>query len=665
MPGAGDILCTIEKVDLDSEVGRYEALSYCWGTNEQPKNSIWLNGYPFEVFSNLYAALTQLRRPESTRRLWIDAICINQIANDGEAEKNTQIPLMGKIYHQAASVVIWLGAAEPEYDSDKTLDIVYHQNVEAMQPRKFATNFGRLLKRPWFRRTWIVQEFVLGKTLPQIMCGSRSVSFGNFMATHWLLPLLMNRFPDMDFVQLRKIVDSDGNVVSSKLFKRKLDFVWRNHDEVQNTLTALTNIREIVTDNDARLRPKPLYKILPLVKAFGVTYRKDKIYGVFGMVSPSVHESVQVDYRKTVAEVYRDAMTYMLRAQDDEPGAVDLYLEYPLSLSLESSTSDLPSWVPDSSCDSPFLRVHEDVTWYWLYHQNLNGHSPRLRKQHGRHTVIRNQIKRHLIFVDDTRLIVRGFLVDEVDVVVESKFFGLDRGMRTYSEQQMRSPSEADKNEGCQIKKWLDEHDKTQDETIPEIVSQADDPSILSASTLTQRYRTQCLHEIDELCRKKLSVSGRGVDSESWFTFIWRDLFEGYPTIMNVSEQEFDEQFYHLAQTERNMSGETWLSNLLKNNVRNPTELPQLNVPVRELFQPPRTFFTTRTSGFYGIGPPGVREGDKFAFLFPQAYMAFILRPLGENFCMVGPCIVPPRLRDRALEIFESSVNDGDELVII
>ena len=106
------------------------------------------------VLSNLFAALKQLREPTSTRTLWINAICINQAGDEWKAEKNTQIPISSRIYHQAASVIVWLGTAE--YDSNEILDVITQQNVEAMQTRKFATDFGRLLKRPWFRRTWIV-----------------------------------------------------------------------------------------------------------------------------------------------------------------------------------------------------------------------------------------------------------------------------------------------------------------------------------------------------------------------------------------------------------------------------------------------------------------------------------------------------------------------------
>ena len=99
LPGSGDLLCTIEFADGNSAAAQYDALSYCWGANEQPKHTIWINGHPFVVLSNLYAALTQLRKPKSKRKLWIDAVCIKQAGDEGKAEKDTQILLMSRIYH--------------------------------------------------------------------------------------------------------------------------------------------------------------------------------------------------------------------------------------------------------------------------------------------------------------------------------------------------------------------------------------------------------------------------------------------------------------------------------------------------------------------------------------------------------------------------------------
>ena len=52
-------------------------------------------------------------------------------------------PLMSRIYQQAASVIVWLGAAED--NSKETLDTIAQPDVEAMQSHRFATDFGRVL----------------------------------------------------------------------------------------------------------------------------------------------------------------------------------------------------------------------------------------------------------------------------------------------------------------------------------------------------------------------------------------------------------------------------------------------------------------------------------------------------------------------------------------
>ncbi|KAH6681505.1 heterokaryon incompatibility, partial [Halenospora varia] len=58
------------------------------------------------VTSNLYSALTNLRRGGVSRVIWIDALCINQCDS---IEKSWQVQLMGEIYQKAAFVIVWIG----------------------------------------------------------------------------------------------------------------------------------------------------------------------------------------------------------------------------------------------------------------------------------------------------------------------------------------------------------------------------------------------------------------------------------------------------------------------------------------------------------------------------------------------------------------------------
>lgn len=666
LPGEGDICCTIEDIDLDLAEGKYEALSYSWGDPKQPKDIIWINGHPFEVLHNLYGAITELRKDTSRRKLWIDAICINQVEDERNTERSQQIPMMGRIYHQAASVVIWLGVAAD--DSDAIFDAIATQDLETIKTLKFGLGFGKLLERSWWRRTWIVQEFVLGRTMPQIMCGSRSISSANFLAMHWVLPELIQF---MEVVQTHRYLDSDGNVTASIQHNIKPKIVWRNHDEAEKTLADLIAIRRSILDDESRFRPRPLYKVLPFIKAFNATNLKDKIYGTFGIVSSTVHQHIQVNYEKLTADVYRDVMTYMLYQDpdeaQDEPGVLDMYLEFPLSGWIENPTPGLPSWVPDFSYNNPFIRNQEDITWYWLYHQNSStqSHTPEVWKQHGRHAVTRNMMDKNLIAVDDTRLIAQGFLVDEVDSIVGSTFCNIGgEDLRIYSEKLLKTSSEANKSEGEFIKSLLEAHAQTDDPTIREIIIRPGDIPPSYVIGLMWFYRINCLYHIDKLCREKLSTSNDHLDSDRWLTFIWKDLLEGHSGVGGISDEEFDKQFYDLAGGRDPIKGQDWHEKYKKGEVELKL-FAEVNVSMNALFKPLRSFFTTTTHSFYGISPPGIEEKDKLVFLFPPVYMAFILRPCGENYKMVGPCIVPPKLRDRVLELLSSSKHVPDKFVIV
>lgn len=81
-------------------------MSYVWGNPKETK-TIYVNGLIQNVTNNLHSALLQLRSPTSSRKLWVDAICIDQRNLD---EKQQQIALMRDIYTKAKYVAIWLGS---------------------------------------------------------------------------------------------------------------------------------------------------------------------------------------------------------------------------------------------------------------------------------------------------------------------------------------------------------------------------------------------------------------------------------------------------------------------------------------------------------------------------------------------------------------------------
>lgn len=146
----------------------FEALSYCWGPEPRVFEFITIDGKTKAVWPNLYGALLALRRENEARSLWIDAVCIDQAS---VAEKDDQVPSMALIYRAAACVVVWLGGSYE--DSDYAMDTIRCGRRGAYTEERFIMAMLNLAGRPWFTRTWIVQEFVLNRASPQMVCGSQ------------------------------------------------------------------------------------------------------------------------------------------------------------------------------------------------------------------------------------------------------------------------------------------------------------------------------------------------------------------------------------------------------------------------------------------------------------------------------------------------------------
>lgn len=110
----------------------FEALSYVWGSKEnstevaiksvsdveaaavlENADSVDRTSRRFDsmfgivrITQNLARALPYLRYLSKPRRLWIDAICINQ---DDADERSSQVQRMRDVYSLASRVVVWLG----------------------------------------------------------------------------------------------------------------------------------------------------------------------------------------------------------------------------------------------------------------------------------------------------------------------------------------------------------------------------------------------------------------------------------------------------------------------------------------------------------------------------------------------------------------------------
>ena len=171
---------TFHTVSLSSRP-QYRALSYFWG-NEHT-GAVFCNGSKIEITQNCLTALHRIRTryvddntdPSSSdaKRVffWVDAICINQSNDD---EKAGQMKLMGRIYSDAMEAVAYIGEPLTKGRDLKLLEIIddkcrgedgqFDESPRDRDPEWKAV--AELFIRPWFCRTWTLQEVVL----PQAVC---------------------------------------------------------------------------------------------------------------------------------------------------------------------------------------------------------------------------------------------------------------------------------------------------------------------------------------------------------------------------------------------------------------------------------------------------------------------------------------------------------------
>ncbi|KAI0864975.1 heterokaryon incompatibility protein-domain-containing protein [Xylaria cubensis] len=192
------VSCRLETMELSEDI-RYAALSYVWGESNITEG-VLVNGINLPVTTNLASALRHFRKHGfpynmeigKIQRLWVDAICINQ---KDIREKGHQVPLMGRLYANASSVLSWLGAPDSSH-LDKALRIIHdiapvigatpdHPEIEPTMEMIHAgfkwlnSTLGTIIDRAtntlttkwaplqalgrsmYWKRAWIIQEIVL------------------------------------------------------------------------------------------------------------------------------------------------------------------------------------------------------------------------------------------------------------------------------------------------------------------------------------------------------------------------------------------------------------------------------------------------------------------------------------------------------------------------
>lgn len=337
-PGGYDevVRCSLSIVSLEHRP-KFDALSYVWGDAGDTR-TVYVDNVPFPATTNLESALRHIREHSceateelipANRDVWIDAICINQ--SDVE-ERNQQVRMMKDIYSQASHVLIWLGLGDPhsDYLFDKVCNEEFVQDVESAleagrlpnrEQLRVATVVERnLMRRPWWTRVWVVQELVLARQDPTVLCGSRICSWStmarlSFAVQTWLRDTSGELLPSYDVISALNPQLNVGATVS--MFAR-----LRRDYQVGGSLGA-----NIPFDLSAQCN---------------VTDTKDYVYGCLGFLSKEASSSLEVNYRRSAHEIYHEATAAAFRHNP-----VEFLGRSIIDLRFWPHCRQTPAWVPD------------------------------------------------------------------------------------------------------------------------------------------------------------------------------------------------------------------------------------------------------------------------------------------------------------------------------
>jgi hypothetical protein len=406
------VFIEISHEKLDTRVGKYHALSWQWGREKANKvirikhkhedntnPEIWT----MKIMPNLLAALKHLRMKDKILRLWVDAICIEQIeqgdnsrtsTNSDEQknlEKSNQISIMTDIYGMAENVCVWLG--EEREEGAKAIELVNRlvelkdfDHIRGLE--SIGNDLGaliKLLKRGWFSRRWVVQViFTVSPALAlslntkqeialaqdaTVHCGSKTVSWTKVA----------------DAIALLEKVGRDGTI--NRILKKRPE---TNHvPEYIGNISSMPAYR-LVQNTAGLFRGKgergfktwryTLEELVSFLAAFNASRLHDTIYAILGLASDvtpvhasksksevtntepgqslrkvktqdwsrTTEENFEVDYEKPVLAVFKKFLNHAIMKSNSldmicRPWAPDSGFD----AKGNKETIRLPSWIPN------------------------------------------------------------------------------------------------------------------------------------------------------------------------------------------------------------------------------------------------------------------------------------------------------------------------------
>ena len=393
------VVYSLETFSID-DCPPYEALSYTWGPptrgmhddfeatmSAQPTKKMLIVddlGTPriLDVTENLSQALVRIGiwkflMPETSRYVWIDAICVNQ---DDFEERASQVLLMGDVFANVEQVIVYLGddmsdidakfiwllenvlpvlrdtvktrgwqwlAAQVPYDPAVWSQISSLRLTEREWLQHWQSAWKFCYRHRWFSRAWAAQEVVLNSNSSFIL-GPLRMPFTLITAmTEWLA------FLRWDFTEISQSDLSGpevGHIVPNAAIINQLACLFQVEMDEPRPVAVVRFVAGAQTAEQRWF--SSIARLLREIRNYNATDPRDKVYSILGLAQrlqpAEISFDFRVDYTSPVPEVYTHITSALLS-------------KLPLLLVLSYVDTDhrstprfpeLPSWVPDYSAQA-------------------------------------------------------------------------------------------------------------------------------------------------------------------------------------------------------------------------------------------------------------------------------------------------------------------------
>ncbi|KAL9044310.1 MAG: hypothetical protein Q9214_002545, partial [Letrouitia sp. 1 TL-2023] len=242
---------------------------------------MWCGSGYMHIKANLDTALRSLRLPTQSRRLWVDALCIDQ---SNVEERGRQVQYMRQMYKHANRTMVWLGLKsrgieeafslardvaqirtsfgvdvltlastnpEPVTIAHELISDMFNANTEAVD------RLTELLERDYFMRTWCIQEVVVSNWCVA-KCEDLETNFMDLLST-------------AKFVYFYR--------QKSMVAKRPFEF-WNS---VYMNCQARHSISSTFPKQEVEGSLGPLLPLLAGTRDFQATDARDKIFSLLGI----------------------------------------------------------------------------------------------------------------------------------------------------------------------------------------------------------------------------------------------------------------------------------------------------------------------------------------------------------------------------------------------